>query len=244
MHRSEPKQFFRTREVLDALVERHGSHALPRVWLAKWYILCSTRGLSENPRIEANLALQETRRALDAEPGHPLAWAMQGFVYCHLLKDIERALDSCDQALQWNSNESLAWLFKAMVLAFDGEGALAWPAGQKALELSPLDPLKYYYDSLMASIAISAQKFEAAIDFAQKSLRINAGHLSSYRSLAIAQALAGDGEAARRTMALLMQRDPQFTVARFEQAYPSRERVPAYLEQLKNALRAAGAKES
>jgi tetratricopeptide (TPR) repeat protein len=169
---------------------------------------------------------------------------MQGFVYCHLLKDIERALDSCDQALQWNSNESLAWLFKAMVLAFDGEGALAWPAGQKALELSPLDPLKYYYDSLMASIAISAQKFEAAIEFAQKSLRINAGHLSSYRSLAIAQALAGDGEAARRTMALLMQRDPQFTVARFEQAYPSRERVPAYLEQLKNALRAAGAKES
>ena len=243
MHRSEPKQFFRTREVLDALVERHGNHALPRAWLAKWYILCSTRGLSDNPQVDAKLALQETRRALDAEPGHPLAWAMQGFVYCHLLKDIERALDCCEQALQWNSNESLAWLFKAMILAFDGKGALAWPAGQKALELSPLDPLRYYYHSLMASIAISAQKYDAAIDFAQKSLRINAGHLSSYRALAIAQALAGDAGAARHTMALLMQRDPQFSVARFEQAYPSRERVPAYLEQLKDALRLAGAKE-
>ena len=243
MHRSEPKQFLRTREVLDALVERHRSHALPRVWLAKWYILCSTRGLSDRPRIEANLALQETRRALDAEPGHPLAWAMQGFVYCHLLKDIDRALHSCEQALQWNSNESLAWLFKAMVLAFDGNGALAWPAGQKALELSPLDPLKYYYHSLMASIAISAGKYEAAINFAQKSLRVNAGHLSSYRSLVIAQALAGQVDAAHHTLALLMQRDPQFTVSRFEQAYPSRERVPAYLEQLKDALRAAGARE-
>jgi class 3 adenylate cyclase/tetratricopeptide (TPR) repeat protein len=243
MHRSDPQQFMRTREVLDALVERHGNHALPRVWLAKWYVLCSTRGLSNNPQVEAKLALQETRRALDAEPGHPLAWAMQGFVYCHLLKDIDRALHSSEQALQSNCNESLAWLFKAMILAFDGQGALAWPAGQKALELSPLDPLKYYYHSLMASIAISAGKYPAAIGFAQNSLRINAGHLSSYRALVMAQALAGQVDAARHTLGLLMQRDPGFTVARFEQGYPSRERVPAYLEQLKDALRAAGAKE-
>jgi adenylate cyclase len=95
----------------------------------------------------------------------------------------------------------------------------------------------------MASIAISAQKYEAAIDFAQQSLRINAGHLSSYRALVIAQALAGDVGAARHTLALLMKRDPEFTVARFEQAYPSRDRVPAYLAQLKEALRAAGARE-
>ncbi|MDR6854005.1 hypothetical protein [Variovorax guangxiensis] len=45
-------------------------------------------------------------------------------------------------------------------------------------------------------------------------------------------------------MALLMQRDPQFSIARFERSYPSRERVPAYLARLKDALRAAGAKEN
>jgi adenylate cyclase len=243
MHRSAPAQFLKTREVLDALIERHSRSALPRVWLAKWYVLCTTRGLVSDPRSQAQIALNETRRALDAEPGNALAWAMQGFVYCHLAKDIDRAVHSCDQALEWNANESLAWLFKAMVHAFDGDGEVAFPAGQKALELSPLDPLKYYYDSLMASIAISAGEYAQAVSYAEQSLRVNAAHLSSYRALILAQAFSGQIDAARKNMALLMQRDPEFSIARFERGYPSRERVPAYLERLKDALRAAGAKE-
>ena len=243
MHRSVPSQFLKTREVLDALIERHSLSALPRVWLAKWYVLCTTRGLVSDPQLHARAALDETRRALDVEPSNALAWAMQGFVYCHLAKDIDRAVDCCDKALEWNANESLAWLFKGMVHAFDGDGEVAFPAGQRALELSPLDPLRYYYDSLMASIAISAGQYALAVSYAERSLRANASHLSSYRSLVLAQALSGDVDASRKSMALLMQRDPQFSVARFEQAYPSRERVPAYLERLKDALRAAGAKE-
>jgi adenylate cyclase len=244
MHRSAASQFFRTREVLDALVERHPRSALPRIWLAKWYVLCSTRGLAADAREHAHRALQETRRALELEPANSLAWAMQGFVHCHLMKDVGRALESCNQALEWSANESIAWLFKGMVHAFDGDGAEALPAGMKALELSPLDPLRYYYHSLMASIAISAQRYEMAVDFARQSLRVNAAHLSSHRSLVIAQALAGDIDAARRSAALLAERDPQFTLSRFAQGYPSRDRVPAYLERLKDALRAAGVRES
>lgn len=244
MHRSVPSQFLKTREVLDALIERHNLSALPRVWLAKWYVLCTTRGLVSDHQLHARAALDETRRALDVEPSNALAWAMQGFVYCHLAKDIDRALDSCDKALEWNANESLAWLFKGVVHAFDGDGDVAFPAGQRALELSPLDPLRYYYDSLMASIAISAGQYALAVSYAERSLRANASHLSSYRSLILAQALSGEVDASRKSMALLMQRDPQFSIARFERSYPSRERVPAYLARLKDALRAAGAKEN
>ena len=243
MHRSAPGEFLRTREILDAVVERHNRSALPRVWLAKWYVLCATRGLMSDPRAHAQAALNETRRALEAEPGNALAWAMQGFVFCHLAKDIDSAIHSCDQALRWNGNESLAWLFKAMVHAFDGEGDIALPAGQRALELSPLDPLRYYYDSLMASIAISAGDYALAASHAERSLRLNAQHLSSHRALVLAQSLSGQVDAARRSLARLLQHDPQFSIARFEQGYPSRERVPAYLERLKDALRAAGVKE-
>jgi TolB-like protein/class 3 adenylate cyclase len=243
MHRSAPAQFMRTREILEALVERHGQSALPRVWLAKWYVLCSTRGLGGKADTGAQAALQETRRALDAEPGNSLAWAMQGFVYCHLSKDVDHALQSCTRAIEWNTNESLAWLFKAMVHAFDGNGKEALPAGERALSLSPLDPLKYYYNSLMASIAISAERYDMAIDLAEQSLRANAAHLSSYRALVIAQSLAGRTDAARRSLALLEQHDPLFTIDRFAQGYPARDRVPQYLDHLKAALRAAGAKE-
>ena len=104
----------------------------------------------------------------------------------------------------------------------DGNGAEALPAGLRALELSPLDPLKYYYNSLMASIAISAERYDLAISHAEQSLRVNASHLSSYRSLIIAQSLAGRPDAAHRSLARLMLRDPQFSVSRFAQGYPSR----------------------
>lgn len=243
MHRSAAQQFLKTREILEALIERHGQCALPRIWLAKWYVLCSTRGLVDNAKAQAQSALRETQRALEVEPDNALALAMQGFVYCHLMKDVERALQSCDAALELSSNESLAWLFKGMVHAFDGEGAVALPAGRKARELSPMDPLKYYYDSLMASIAISAGEYETAIGFAKDSLRVNATHLSSHRALILAQSLGGHLDEARKNMALLAARDPQFSIERFERGYPSRERVPRYLEQLKDALRAAGAPE-
>ena len=243
MHRSTPVDFMKSREVLEAVIDRHGRAASPRVWLAKWHVLRATRGLVTNAKSEGQIALDQTQRALDAEPGNALALAMRGFVYCHLLKDMDQAMSSCNEALEHNANESLAWLFMAMMRAFDGDGEASWPAGKKALGLSPVDPLRYYYDSLMASIAISAGRYPDAIEFAQRSLRANSVHLSTYRALAMAHALSEDFGAARRTMGLLLQRDPQFTVARFEKAYPARERVPEYLRKLSDALRACGVPE-
>jgi adenylate cyclase len=241
MHRSNTAHFARAREALDALVDRHGRSALPRVWLAMWYVLSATRGLTRDTKRDAGLALTQTEIALSYEPGNAMAWAMQGFVQCHLRGDLDRALACCEEALRWNPNESFAWLFKAMVHAFEGDGARALPAGERALDLSPLDPLKYYYESLMASIAISAGRYDRAIFHARESLRLNAVHLSSYRALVLAQSLAGLDDEARQSMRALRTRDPHFSVDRFAERYPARERVPDYLERLKDAFRRAGA---
>lgn len=243
MHRSGKADFLKTREVFETLIDRHSRAASPRVWLAKWHVLSLTRGLVANQPSQGAEALDLTKRALDAEPASSIAMAMQGFVYCHLLKDMDHALISCNQALDQNTNESLAWLFKAMLHAFDGNGAEAWPAGERAMMLSPVDPLRYYYDSLMASVAISAGRYREAVVFAERSLRANSIHPSTYRALLLAQSLAGDAADSARTLQVVMKRDPNFSIDRFARNYPARERVPDYLNLLCEAFRTAGVPE-
>jgi adenylate cyclase len=244
MHRSGARDFLRAREVLQTLAERHSRHPVARVWLAEWYVLNATRGLSTDLKADAAIALDHTNRALDRDPQNGLALAMQGFVYCHLIKDVERAQAICESAVQANESEPMAWLFKAMIHAFDGDGEQAYPAGLEAARLSPIDPLRYYFDSLMASIAISAGKYDDAIASARRAIKANAIHTSSYRALALAQSLSGRIDDAKMTLQRLHALDPGFTVERFARNYPSRERVPEYLAMLVNAFRAAGVRES
>jgi TolB-like protein/Tfp pilus assembly protein PilF len=243
MHRSGAREFLRTREVLQTLAERHALHPLAHVWLAKWYVLRATRGLATDLKADAAIALDHTKRALDRDPQNALALAMQGFVYCHLIRDMDKARASCESAVQANESEPLAWLFKGMIHAFDGDGARAYPAGQEALQLSPLDPLRYYFDSLMASILISTGRYDDAIAAARRALKANAIHLSSHRALALAQSLSGRIDDAKQTLRQIYVLDPKFTVERFARNYPSRERVPEYLAKLVEALREAGVPE-
>lgn len=243
MHRSGANEFLRAREVLQALADRHSRHPLAHVWLAEWYVLRTTRGLAVDLKADAAIALDHTKRALDRDPQNALALAMQGFVYCHLAKDVEKAQAACEAAVLANESEPLAWLFKGMLHAFDGDGAQAYPAGLEAMRLSPIDPLRYYFDSLMSSISISAERYEDAIAAAQKALRANAIHLSTYRALALAQSLSGRIDEARQTLQKMRSLDPKFTLERFARNYPGRERVPAYLAKLLEALRVAGVPE-
>jgi len=244
MHRSGAREFLRTKEVLEALAERHARHPVAHVWLAKWFVLRATRGLAADPKADAAIALDHTNRALDRDPQNGLALAVQGFVYCHLVKDIDKAQASCEAAVMANESEPLAWLFKGMIHAFDGDGIRAYPAGLEAARLSPLDPLRYYFDSLLSSILISAGRYDEAITAARRALKANAIHPSTYRALAIAQSLSGRVDEARLTLQRMQGLDSTFTIERFARNYPSRDRVPEYLEKLVEALRVAGVRES
>ncbi len=140
MHRSSKDEFRQTRRILDELINRHGRIAAPRAWLGNWYILQVTRGWSEDRTREAAEALSTTHAALDRDPSDALALATEGFVYCHLLKDLDTARKRCNEAVNANPSHALGWLYLGTVNAFKGEGEAAVEATRRAMELSPLDP--------------------------------------------------------------------------------------------------------
>ncbi len=238
LHRSTQADFRRAGDVLDVLIERVPAHPSPHAWKAKWHFLNLIRGLSSAPDEERRRAQQAADRAVQCDESNALALTFKGLI-CGFL---DRRLDESDslyaQALALNPNEALAWLFTGTLRSWQGRGSEAAAAAEKALALSPLDPMRYYYDSLAAAAILADAQHGKAIELCHRSLRANRLHTATYRVLAIAQVMAGDTQGARQTAQDLMLLEPQLTVAAYSARYPGRD--AAHAAQYAAALEAAG----
>jgi class 3 adenylate cyclase/TolB-like protein len=221
MHRSSKDEFLHTRAILEELINRHSRIAAPRAWLANWYILRVTRGWSEDRRREAIEALNATHAALDRDPSDALALATEGFVYCHLLNDLDTARKRCEQAVDANPSHALGWLYRGTVDAFKGDGTAAVEATRRAMELSPLDPQRYYYESLAATAELSAGEYADAERLARSSLQLNRMHPSTWRALTIALVSQDRMDEARQALRRLRELEPELTVTRYVARMPN-----------------------
>lgn len=221
MHRSGKDEFLLTRKILDELIHRHGRIAAPRAWLGNWYVLRATRGWSENRKLDAAEALSATHAALDRDPSDALALAAEGFVYCHLLHDLSTARKRCDQAVFANPSHALGWLYRGVVHAFEGEASAALEATRRAMALSPLDPQRYYFESLGATAELSAHDYSRAESLARSSLALNRMHPSTWRVLTIALAAQGRMDEARLTLRQVRELEPELTIKRYLDRMPN-----------------------
>jgi len=238
VHSSAPADFERARVILECLIERYPRHPIPHAWLAKWHVLRVTQSWSHDIKREASLAQVQTKMALDNDGYCSLALAVDGFVHCLLRKDFGAAAHSYERALEVNPNEPLAWLFKGAMHAFKGEGDQAMQAADMALALSPLDPVRYFFESLAAAAAASAGHYEHTLALAQRSLRVNRNFASTWRAVVIAQVQLGHLDAARETSKALLALEPMLTVSRYLRHHPSGEYPIGKL--WAESLRAAG----
>lgn len=214
MHRTSHADFEQARPMLEHLIERYPRAPQARAWLGKWFVLRVTRGLVGTGANESAQALDQTRRAIDASPDCSLALAVEGFIHCHMRRDLDMADTRLAQALAINPNDSLAWLFKCVVLAFRGQGREGMEAAERAVALSPLDPMRHYYDGLAGSAALTDNPARA-LELAERSLQVNRNHLPTLRVLAIAQVETGRGAAARETVARILALKPNFTIKEY-----------------------------
>ena len=221
MHRLSLTDFERARDMLEALIARAPRQSTPKAWMAKWHVMRVSQGWTDDPKRDGILALDFTKRALDEDPTSALALTIDGLVHTNLFKQLDVAQARYTEAVEQNPNEPLAWLLKGTLHAFMGDGAQAVNDTEMALSLSPLDPMRYYFDSLAATAAMSAGRYERAIELAKRSLRANKTHASTLRALAISQVQVSQIDEARATAALLMQVEPNLTVAKFIKYSPA-----------------------
>jgi adenylate cyclase len=221
MHRISPLAFQRSQQMLQALIDRTPRLAAPYAWLAKWHVLRVTQGWSEDAQADGRAALENTKRALDRDATSSLAMTVEGQVNTYILKRLDMAEQLYAQALQANPNDSLAWLLKGTLHAFRDEGKDAVRHTRQALKLSPLDPLKYYFDSLAATAALSAGQYPRALQLAERSLRLNRTHASTLRAMIAALWNLGRESEARAMASELLKIDPGFSIRTFNERSPA-----------------------
>jgi TolB-like protein/tetratricopeptide (TPR) repeat protein len=221
MHRLSLREFEQARELLQTLIDRGIRHALPHARLAHWHVLRTQQGWSTNPRNDQFNALECAKRALDVDPHSSYAMAIDGLVHTHFLKRPDIANERYDLAIEADPNNGLAWLLRGTQFAFMDQGEQAVRDTQRAIMLSPLDPQRWYFDSLAASAYLSARQYDRTIEAALRSLRANRKHTSTLRVLSVAQWQLGRPEDARGTAKELLTLEPTLTVTGWLQRSPS-----------------------
>lgn len=238
MHRLSPEEHQQARAMLETLIERGGQQAVAHAWMANWHVLKVIQGWSVNEAEDSYLAEEHSRRALDADPESSQALAIDGFVQTHLARRLDTAEERYRQAVESNPNNSLAWLLKGTLHAFRDEGAEAMHDTQLAMRLSPLDPLRFIYETHAAGACLAAGDFFRARMLAHRSRRANRLHVSTLRVLAAALWGLDRRDEARAVVDELRALDPGLTVSGYLKRSPGADHATGRL--VAAALKGAG----
>jgi tetratricopeptide (TPR) repeat protein len=238
MHNSSRTVFDTAEGLFDEAIARDPGYATALAWRAYWHVLRVGQGWSPDMARDTAQAEHFARRALDCGSAEPMAFAVYGLVVSYLHKDFESAFQNFAAALDINPSSTQAWSFSALARAWLGDGERAIEEINKAIALSPYDPLMYWYSSTAGMAYLADAQYDRAIEYLLRSLRENQTFTSTYRLLAIASQLAGKAEQARRTVHHLLQLEPGLTVARFRDRHPGSAAPQAEL--YCNALAKAG----
>jgi TolB-like protein/DNA-binding SARP family transcriptional activator len=220
MHNSSRAVFETSEALLDAALAKDTHYAAALAWRAYWHVLRVGQGWSPDPANDTTLADRFARSAIDCNSMEPMAFAVHGHIASYLHKDFDLAFRRFETALQINANAAPAWLWSAAAHAWIGDGSRAINEINKAMALSPYDPLMYAYSVIAGMAYLADNQYERAIECALRSLRENRTYTSACRLLVIALVLAGREEEARAAARRLLALEPGLTVAGFRRRYP------------------------
>jgi adenylate cyclase len=220
MHNSSRSVFEASEALFDAAIARDPYYAVALAWRAYWHVLRVGQGWSLDPASDATQADHFARAAIECNGMEPMAFAVHGHVASYLYKDFDLAFRRFETALRINPNAAPAWLWSAAAQAWVGNSSRAIEEINKAMSLSPYDPLVYAYSGNAAMAYLVDGQYERAIECALRSLRENRTYTSAYRQMAIALVLAGRKDEARAVVHRLLELEPGLTVAGFRRRYP------------------------
>jgi class 3 adenylate cyclase/TolB-like protein len=220
MHNSSRAVFDTSEQLLDEAIARDPGYATALAWRAYWHVLRVGQGWSPDIARDTAQAEHFAQRALDSDSLEPMAFAVYGHVVAYLHKDFERAFQSFGIALDLNPNSAPAWSGSALARAWLGDGKRAIEEINKAIALSPYDPLIYFYSSIGAMAYLADEQYDRAIECALRSLQENKTFTSAYRTLVIASQLAGKAQQVQRAVQQLLRLEPDLTVEKFLNRYP------------------------
>ena len=166
-----------------------------------------------DPQFERKEAVRLLRLALSVDDGDPDTFGFASIISAYMVGDSESAVELADRAVALNPNSSNAWNNRGWVYRVAGLPDEAIQSFERAIRMSPLDPLLHAPLAGMAHALIELRRFDEAIVAGKKAQRQNPSFSPAYRCLASAFAHLGRETEAREAAARLLEVDPNFTIS-------------------------------
>jgi adenylate cyclase len=180
---------------------------------AQCHMLNVIWGYAVDPQFDRKEAVRLLRLALSIDDGDPETLARAALTSAYMVGDSESEIEMADRAVALNPNSFNAWNIRGWVYRVAGLPEEAIRSFERAIPMSPIDPLLHRTFLGMASALIELRRFDEAIIKGKKSQRQNPSYSSAYRCLASAFAHLGRDTEAREAAARLLEADPAFTIS-------------------------------
>jgi adenylate cyclase len=203
------------------------------------YLYRKNNGLWTDPERESAEAARLARRAAELGNDDAHALALGGVTLAHVAGDLDAGLGFSARALALNPNLATAWLVSGWLKIWLGEPEAAKSDFERAMRLSPLDPLMLRFQSGMAHAHFYAGRYDEAASWAAMVLREIPDFRDGFRIAAASNALAGRLEQAHKDIQRLLQLDPTLRVSNFRETLGPYRRAED-IARLEDGMRRAG----
>jgi tetratricopeptide (TPR) repeat protein len=198
----------------------------------------SNRGVQLSHR-EIAEALHLARHALAVGRDDPDALRMAGCTLAVLGGELAAAMSALDRATTLNPNSAQAWRECGVVNCFANRPDAAIAAAQRAMRLSPLDPLGHNFKWVLGFGLMLAGRYEEAMEWVDRSLHDRPEHHPAIRGKVALCGYLGRAEEARQWIRRLLEANPAMTIAGFK-ALTSKYNVPGTMAVYIEGMRKAG----
>jgi adenylate cyclase len=179
------------------------------------------------------------KEVLEAGKDDPDALWMAACTLIFLAGERDIAAAAIDRALMLNPNAALAWAARGWVFCSRGQPDAAIEACERAMRLSPLDPLRRAFAMGMSLGHQAAGRYEKALGWVEQTLHAEPGYITGLRQKAALCAHLDRIEEARAAVRQLLEVQPWHTIARSQRAL-SRALGPQLAAKHVEGLRKAG----
>lgn len=163
---------------------------------------------SDDPALDAAEAEASIRQAFALDPNDPRILTVYGQILTHTAGRIGEGIAHLDHALELDTNNVLAWMWRggAKVDVGDGEEAIA--DFRQAMRLSPRDPWIWIAQHGMAKVHFRRGEHAEALRWEAEALRLRPNFVSAHRIHIAAHALMGNLGRARELLDAYRSLDP------------------------------------
>lgn len=181
-------------------------------------------GLREEDRVAA---IHHAHAAIAGGGDDAIALGIAGFVIAIDERDPATGLELFDRALALSNSNLLSLSCSALALSWMGKTDVSVERAQRALRLSPFDPLNYLSYNALAISYFHLKQYEKSRDAARRSIQSNPKFGMSHAFLAAALMRLGCDEEAKVEARRAVACDPNFSIRKFSVAAGFEPRVYA-----------------